>query len=315
MTVDTSPAQASHQSPAPRRGHYFLLAVVWAALAVYGSLVPLHYTRLDSAQAIERFRLIPYLELGIDSRSDWVANLLLFIPIGFLWTAVFLVDRRGCLRESGTVLIVAFCSIAASVAIEFTQLWFPPRTVSQNDIYAESIGGLNGILLWLAFGSRLTNWLRSYGAARSANQQLDWLLQAYFLGLVVYSVLPFDLTIRPAEIFRKYREGKIVMVNPVFRQGITLGAVYEILTDALIFLPVGALVATTFTRVLESARPMGQCLMIGLLLTTILEGSQLFVYSRFTDASDVITGTLGICIGAWVIARWRNQSHDVVSRE
>ncbi len=290
-----------------------MLAVVWTALAVYGSLVPLHYSQLDFAQAIERFRQIPYLRLGIDSRSDWVANLLLFIPIGFTWTATFLVDRRGLLRAFVTAVIVVACSIAASVAIEFTQIWFPPRTVSQNDIYAEAIGGLTGIFLWFILGQRLTNWLRSYSAAHSANQQLDWLLQAYFLGLVVYSVLPFDLTIRPEEIFRKYREGKIVLVNPIFRHGITLGTIYEIVTDSLVFLPVGALVATAFKSTHQSIRPMGQCLVIGLMVTSILEGVQLFVYSRFTDASDLVTGTLGVCIGAWLTARWRSQRHETAS--
>ena len=36
-------------------------------------------------EAVARFGAIPFLKLGIGSRADWMANLLLFIPLTFLW--------------------------------------------------------------------------------------------------------------------------------------------------------------------------------------------------------------------------------------
>ena len=78
----------------PRRRDYLLLALFFTVIAVYGSLVPLEYKPLDFREAVEQFREIRYLKLGVDARADWVANILLFIPISYCWLAVFTVDRR-----------------------------------------------------------------------------------------------------------------------------------------------------------------------------------------------------------------------------
>src|SRR5207244_8256711 len=103
---------------------------------IYGSLVPLQYQPLELAEALQRFRNVPMLQLNIESRADWVANILLFMPIGFLWLGACGVDRRRWHSLPLAVIVVPTCA-ALSVALEFTQLWFPNRTVSQNDIIAE----------------------------------------------------------------------------------------------------------------------------------------------------------------------------------
>ncbi len=62
-----------------------LAALVYTAFVIYGSLVPLEFRALPWDEAVARFAAIPWLRLGIGSRADWVANLLLFIPLTFLW--------------------------------------------------------------------------------------------------------------------------------------------------------------------------------------------------------------------------------------
>ena len=47
-----------------------------------------------------------------------------------------------------------------SAAIEFTQLYFPPRNTSINDVVAETLGGAIGILGWMLAGQRVTDYLR-----------------------------------------------------------------------------------------------------------------------------------------------------------
>ena len=79
----------------PSRLRLALAALLFTALAIYGSLVPLQYRPLEFAEALRRFRDIPMLQLSIESRADWVANVLLFVPIGFLWLGVGSVDRRS----------------------------------------------------------------------------------------------------------------------------------------------------------------------------------------------------------------------------
>ena len=74
------------------------------------------------------------------------------------------------------------------MALEFTQLWFPPRTVSQNDVVAETLGAALGVVLWLAVGQPLGEWLRSAGA-RQRRPVERWLVM-YLAGFALYSVLP-----------------------------------------------------------------------------------------------------------------------------
>ena len=84
----------------------FFLALLYLVFVIYGSLVPLHFHAQPWAQAVARFRGIPYLDLGIGSRADWVANILLFIPLAFLWLGAMwpqglLARSTGYARRAG----------------------------------------------------------------------------------------------------------------------------------------------------------------------------------------------------------------------
>ena len=50
------------------------LLLLYLSFVVYGSLVPLQYVDRPWDDAVQAFRNIPFLTLGIDSRADWVAN-------------------------------------------------------------------------------------------------------------------------------------------------------------------------------------------------------------------------------------------------
>jgi hypothetical protein len=70
-------------------------AVAYTALIIYGNLIPFRFQPLSArAEAWAHFREIPYLQLGAGNRADLMANFLLFIPIGFFWSAA-LSGRRG----------------------------------------------------------------------------------------------------------------------------------------------------------------------------------------------------------------------------
>ena len=97
----------------PRRGHLQLATVAFFMLAVYGSLVPLRYQPIAWDEAIQRFRNIPYLQLSVAGRADWVSNILLFIPLGFLCLGAIAVDqRRDILSIMKAALVVVCCSLS-----------------------------------------------------------------------------------------------------------------------------------------------------------------------------------------------------------
>jgi len=67
----------------------FVLTLAWlfTLFVVYGSLVPFEWRVHDINEAIEIFATIRFLDLGVGSRADLVANTLIYMPPAFLWCA------------------------------------------------------------------------------------------------------------------------------------------------------------------------------------------------------------------------------------
>lgn len=155
------------RAPAPAARHYAWLAAAFAAFALYGSLVPLEFRPLPWEEAQRRWQEVCSQPVRVESRSDWAANILLFIPLGFLGMAALCADRRRT-ADWWAVPTAAVCS-GFSCLLEFLQLYFPPRTSSLDDIVAESIGAVVGIVLWVAAGRRLTRGARAAWAGATTN--------------------------------------------------------------------------------------------------------------------------------------------------
>jgi glycopeptide antibiotics resistance protein len=268
-----------------------LLATGYLVFVIYGSLVPLDYQPLPFDEAVRRFNEIRYLNLGLGSRADWVANILLFIPLCFLWSGLFWPSRHG-LRILISTLIFLSASLL-SFSIEFAQLFFPPRTVSQNDILAETIGAAVGVGLWWWRGPRIRSWLTDSLKARGPTQLAEKLLWAYLAALFLYSLLPLDLTISPVEIYHKWRSGKVNLIPFGFYVADPAQRIYDLVTDVLIWAPVSLL------WVLSGRRNNLQAWTWAVLAAMLLEFMQFFIYSRVSDVTDILTAMIGAGLGIW----------------
>ncbi len=268
----------------------WLFAVAYLAFVVYGSLVPLAYRSVPWDEAVERFRAIEYLNLGIDSRADWVANLLLFIPLAFLWAGVVWPRRQAGWRPLAALLVVA-CSGAWALAIEFTQIFFPPRTVSINDIVAESLGALVGVALWWRFGPATERWFQSLALARGTASVAARVLTVYLLLLYGYNLLPLDLTISPVEIYHKWRQGKVIWLPFSAPYPSLAHQLYDVASDIAIWVPVAFLWRAT------GRKAAGQAWTATVFSASLLEFLQVFVFSRVSDVTDILTAALGATIG------------------
>jgi peptidoglycan/LPS O-acetylase OafA/YrhL/glycopeptide antibiotics resistance protein len=279
------------------------LAVAYTAFAVYGSLVPLRFQALDWATAVERFRQIPLLYIDPFHRADLAANVLLFIPLAFCWTGVAAGKRRDAMALCAAAVVVAGCWLL-SLAIEFTQLWFPERTTSWNDIIAESSGAVIGAALWLWLGRAFAAWLSSWTSATTQATRVDKLLAAYCFCLVVYSVLPMDLTISLTELYDKYQAGRVNFVP--FAQNrplLSLQSVNDLLRDIVIYVPLGAL---AYRWLINVPRPRREWLSILLSMAVVAatECLQVIEISRYADVTDLITGLVGVSIGVVAAKRY-----------
>ncbi len=283
-------------TPGNSRGLLWLAALVYTAFVVYGSLVPLEFRALPWDDAVARFRAIPFLQLGIGSRADWVANLLLFIPLAFLWMGA-LSAGAGPLRTALATLALIPAATALSLGIEFTQLFFPQRTVSQNDIFAETLGGVIGVLAWWGAGGRFLEWLQSWQQTHARAALAERLAWVYLAGMLVYNVLPLDLTISLVEIFHKWRDGKVNLIPFGRLPADPAYALYEVATDVLIWIPLALLWRLDGTRCAWRVWGMTMATAAG------LEAVQLFVYSRVSDITDLFTAAAGAALGSFAGGR------------
>ena len=193
----------------------------------------------------------------------------LFIPIAFFGTGLWCLDRKSLLwKASGALLVLAFCA-ASSLVIEFFQSFIHARVPSHDDVYAQGIGTLIGMTSWFAFGQILTNWWRLHTSKRDHQPLLASGLSVYVLGLVAYSLIPLDFIIHPAELYKKYQTGRIVVI-PDWRAGISKEAVWQSFSQLLIFLPVGVW-ASVIWRGENRRRTWIRSLLIGGAVAVLIE--------------------------------------------
>lgn len=296
-SVSTTPALGNGMPRfGPSRRPLFWLGLCYLGFVIYGSLVPLDFRPIPLAEAVHRFAQIPYLDLKIESRADWVANILLFVPLAFVWLGVlWTAPANAKVTKSWLVLVFAFL---LSVGIEFTQIFFPPRTVSINDIVAEGIGTVAGIAAWWIWGERLIAWMECWRAEQGPLEIRARLLSIYVFILYLYSLLPLDLTISPVEFYHKWMEGRVVLIPFSFPFPSRAQFIYDLLTDIATWIPVAFLWRGT------ASRPTGKQVWQRIVFAAaLLELLQLFVYSRVTDITDVLTAMVGAQLGNLLFVR------------
>jgi len=275
----------------------------WAAagllvLTVYGGLLPFHFTPRPLAEAVESFRHIPSFDpWDLDARGDWIVSLVQYAALGFLLMAAMCADSP---RSAGpTAVIVAPACVAFAVTMEFAQQFFPPRTVSWNDVAVESVGGVAGVMAWLAAGTRITKWARRVTAVTTVSDLSRRLLPAYLAGLLIVELMPFDLVVGRTELHTKYSEGRVLLIP--FGAAFDAPAVGKAALNFIAFVPMGLLPTLAGKR---QGRPGDRSHRPGAFLAgpVLVEVLQLFVYSRAFDATDILTGMAGVW-GGWRLAQ------------
>lgn len=283
---------------APRfvaRTRYAAAALAWMAFVVYGSLVPLDFRPRQDAWA--SFAAIRYLELGVGSRADWIANILLYLVLAYLATAaVWRARLRSGLRRAAVGAVVGAC-LALALTIEFAQLFFPPRTVSINDLVAESIGTLIGCAAWFFAGPRLRALWRRFRAG--GRHSVSALLVLYTIGYVAFSLFPYDFLISAVELKDKLAQPGALGFGPGRGCTAALACGVKLLTESVLVVPLGVLLALTSSA--DSAQTADRAALRGFAVGVggglAIEAAQVFLASGSSGAISVLTRGIGATWG------------------
>jgi VanZ family protein len=123
--------------PGPRP-RLWLVTVLVALVIIYGSLYPFEFRiPLSGLGPVGAFLASIGQRPG---RGDTLANILLYMPLGFSLSLCF---RRGQ-RRSGTFILVISIGSLMSLSVELAQYYIPGRVTSFNDLATNTLGMVLG---------------------------------------------------------------------------------------------------------------------------------------------------------------------------
>lgn len=301
--------------------HYAWITLAFVIFVIYGSLVPLAAQSVPLDKALDRFGRAFTQSVQIAHRSDWLANILLFIPLGFFgmgWQCVDRAERssrrytypaRFDRRSIVVISLLLISFVALSSLIEFVQIWFPPRHTSINDVAAETLGGMIGIAIWLIAGQATTNYVRRFWMTHADGNWAIRLIPGYLVVLVIAQGMPFDLTLSPSVLGRKLRDGRVLAIPFSLTSGEPLDIVRKALVNFAYFVPAGLLIAGLPGRIAIGRNAGWRALGLGFCLACAIEAMQMLVFTRYFDTTDIITGSIAVLVG-WNLMRMHLSETD-----
>ena len=267
--------------------------VLYILFVVYGSLVPLDFQPHAWDQAWAMFQNIRLLDIGAQGRADWVANGVLYVPVGFL-TVTLLVRFRThptlALALFGSLLF----SVLLAVTVEFAQLFFPPRTVSLNDVIAEFVGSILGAVFALRWSDRFRSLLATLTG--NSDRLLAHLLKAYAIGYVAFSLFPYDFLVTVTELdWKLHSDGWGWWVATESMRANSALSLTKLFAEVLAVVPLGWMLGHLSVR--HHLWTPTRAFIAGAVLGLIIEIAQFFIVSGVTQGISVLTRGLGMTAG------------------
>jgi VanZ family protein len=280
----------------PTRRSYLVLAVGFIAFAMYASLIPFDLRRISLAEAWATFDEALATGPKRVSRSDALANTLMFCPIGFALMGSLLADRTSRWPIVWSPLVVLPVSLLSSVAAEFLQTFTTNRVPTRIDIMSQTAGCVIGMAAWVVAGMPLTRWVRGTLAA-SPEDRWARVLIGYTAAWVFINLAPFDITVDVGDLGHRVATGRITLVPFTGGDLPSTRMVWDTLAEILGAIPLGLAAAMGGSR--TSRRSPATAFGMGALLVAGVEVAQVFIRSHAASTTDFLFGSAGVAIGAW----------------
>lgn len=292
--------QPPNEAPCVRR-RLGRLALLYLLLILYSSTVigptgP-NFVYLDPSEAWHRFLAIRFIAHGSDQRADWIGNLLMLVPFGFLVMGV-LWPRQPILRAPAMLTAILTC-LTAIVAIKYLQLFFPPRTVTLNYITAQTVGAVIGCLCF----PLLRAWFARSTHDGDPVTSLVLVLRLYVIVLLAFLLMPLDFALDAADLgarFARLPETILVLPGPDRPMG---QRAIVILVSTVAFMPMGMLLTFVKHGTYRVCRRLPAVAGLGLAIATGVYALSVLVISAFPVMPAILYRTCGMVAGAALI-RW-----------
>lgn len=259
----------------------------------YLSVIPLYNQKslLGSNEAIE------YLNISKLLSADFLANCLIFIPIGAAFAALSLLNSKKTSLYFGLSLTFA---LALSLISESTQLFINFRVLSLNDIFAQATGCFVGFIctyLFLITSLRPSlklvhsSYFKNIFYFKPSNLFNVFTLIVYSsLAIIIYSDPSFEI-LSKEEISSKL-SGYLQLPFSLMLRGSYLSALENILFAACLLLPLGFYLFLPLNNINKNI-----ALLFGAILSISLEILQAFFSGHYSDISSSLVLFAGFLLG------------------
>lgn len=298
-----TPASSAHVSPVrpvraarPRRSPAFAFFCTYAAFVAYATLLPFQFfTDPDSIRS--KTHLINwdprYLTTGDETPlTDLVANVLFFIPVGFIGVHGQRPRRPGIL-----ILRSAAAGFGLSLLVEIAQLFTPSRNPATSDVLTNTLGAALGAGLAVFVRIQLEHAVLRRALAWTRREPLLPVLVAFALLVGIASLVPFDLGLSVSQLRSALRRAE-------FDPRVPLGNWAGEIPRMLQFTVLAGVAWHVSRRLFQGGRLLRLAICAAALgvFAVGLEVAQLFIRSHACSAVDAIAGLWGATVGVAVAA-------------
>lgn len=288
---------------------FFWAFILYSAFIIYGSLVPFNLHLVSLSEALDLFLELRFMDLGRISRMDWTTNIVLGIPLSFFGLCWIAVSKHPVHMAIRAAIIIIFC-LTISVSAEFLQIFFSSRVPTINDIVAQLIGAVIGVSLYMLFGDSLKGSIDEFLSTKVFDRKIGFLFSAYVLTLILLNVMPLDLSLSPVDIYRKWNQGQINLIPFAYKADASI-LIYNTVMDTLKWVPV-----PIFFVYLKGGK-VSTAILFSMFIACSIESAQIFVMSRVTDVTDILTALAGSLMGGGLarkIKKDKNESEPSVKK-
>ena len=259
--------------------NFSIATAIIIAVIIYGSLYPFVFRRPPYGLGPARTLLESWKETP--GRSDFIANMLFYMPLGF-FAILAIDDRIGRLLR---ITLVVVTGTVLSGFIELAQYYDDGRVTSANDLYANVVGAAFG-----ALGGSLTGRDVRWPLLReiAANRVPALLLSAW----TGYTLFPYVPTI---DLHKYWNALKPVIFHPTLTG-------YDLLRHIAIWLAIGSLIE-------DIVGPKRGWLLFPLFVGVVLLAKVLMVHTTLTMAE--IVGA-GLAVGLWGVLALDRRLRNIV---
>ncbi len=258
---------------------YAIVTLAMALVIAYGSLYPFDFSLPLAGPGPVQALLATWARKP--GRGDFLANVLLYAPLGF-FAALTVTDR---LRPTSRFLVPILLGAILSISMELVQYYDVGRDTSAPDVYANVLGSALGALPGMIFGG-FFHW--PLMGEITANRIPVLLVLAW----AAYRLYPFVPTI---DLHKYWNALKPIILTPNFSG-------YDLFRHTAIWL-------TIFTLVSKIAATLRPSLLVPLFAAIVLS-SKILIVSTTLSVAEVAGAVAAYLIWLAFHRRWRGSSRS-----